>query len=1048
MSGNVYITVVGVNDAIEPAADDDYTSDEAPIFGNVVVNDGADPDGDVKVVINQSGDAAYGAFTLDSAGDFSYYPSDSLEEGVQYQETIDYVVTDARGTYVTANINVTITGVNDPPVAVDDGTFVTDEDTSYEPIEVLDNDQDPDSDPEDLWLHSFDPFSDEGAAISLSSLEPNSLNYDPLPSISLNKLGIGDSKGDSFNYKVADEHSATNSGTVTSLVHGANDPPVAAPDAYTISANQLLDIPPIGVLANDPDPDDDPLIEDEGEEPIVIGWPAESLSEAPISGQTDGAFTYDPRLIPSFQELPSGVSATDSFVYTIADPHSATSTATVTITVIGVNDAPVGVPDNYGGSIEETLNVAAPGLLANDTDIDTPLNELTIADTTPVDSRLGATVTFMADGSFVYDPLTIEPADLDGDPDSFQYFLSDGTDTATGTASISLDYDYPIAGDDAFSTGEDEVYASGLNLTDNDYEPPQGIEIETGVVVSDLDALVSISADGTFSYDPSNAEPIQQLNAGEFASESFDYLIEDPQGVMDTGSVAVWITGANDVPNANPDSHSIDEDTTLSLNAADGLLSNDDDLDLGDTLSLINVGASAYGSAISYSSNGSLTYDPASSAAIQSLQVGGQLTDVISYTIVDGSGATDTTSVSIAVDGMNDAPEASEVPLIAAAKNASPVSLDVGSYFFDVDQGDSFTLSVHDNSNAALVTEQLTGSILDLTFAADSIGDATITLRATDSQGAFTDAAVDVVVYEDADADEPSVFPNSYEGPRNLPISVTPLHGLLTNDFSFTGSELRAALAAAPSHGSAAVLADGSFEYVPDVDFEGTDTFTYVAIDESFEAAISTATIVVTNHTPSAREDEFSVRPLATLSVNAASGLLANDSDLDGDELTVSEYSAPDYGTLTFVNADGSFEYVPPSGYEGVATFTYRATDGVPDSESDLTQVTINVSPNPPVAVDDSQVVSHGADWTFIPADLDQNDLTGDGSLVSTAIDTPSALGGTITDNGDGTYTLSPDSDAQDSATFSYTITDDFGYSSTADVTVTYVNNQPVGVVS
>ena len=111
------------------------------------------------------------------------------------------------------------------------------------------------------------------------------------------------------------------------------------------------------------------------------------------------------------------------------------------------------------------------------------------------------------------------------------------------------------------------------------------------------------------------------------------------------------------------------------------------------------------------------------------------------------------------------------------------------------------------------------------------------------------------------------------------------------------------------SHGDLTFNANGSFTYVPDSGFSGTDTFTYKANDGTANSITTTVTIVV-NAVPEVEDDSYSVDEDGALTKNAASGVLANDSDVDGDTLTVTATEQPDHGTLE-LNTDGSFTYTP-----------------------------------------------------------------------------------------------------------------------------------------
>ena len=96
------------------------------------------------------------------------------------------------------------------------------------------------------------------------------------------------------------------------------------------------------------------------------------------------------------------------------------------------------------------------------------------------------------------------------------------------------------------------------------------------------------------------------------------------------------------------------------------------------------------------------------------------------------------------------------------------------------------------------------------------------------------------------------------------------------------------------------------------------------------------------NQAPVAVPDAYGVPAGAMLSVDPASGVLANDADPDGDPLTTEKVTDPSHGVV-FLRPDGSVIYVPATGFTGADTFTYRASDGALRSE--VAAVTVNVGP-------------------------------------------------------------------------------------------------------
>jgi uncharacterized delta-60 repeat protein len=185
----------------------------------------------------------------------------------------------------------------------------------------------------------------------------------------------------------------------------------------------------------------------------------------------------------------------------------------------------------------------------------------------------------------------------------------------------------------------------------------------------------------------------------------------------------------------------------------------------------------------------------------------------------------------------------------------------------------------------------------------------------------------------------PAASDDSYAADQDTPLTV-PAPGVLANDSDADGDPLTAALATGPAHGTLALDPDGSFAYTPTAGFAGQDSFTYKASDGL--AASDAATVMITvNHTPSASNDGYGTDEDAPLTAPAP-GVLANDTDADGDPLSAALVAGPAHGTLT-LHADGSFAYTPAADFNGNDTFAYKASDGRVDSNA--ATVTITVAP-------------------------------------------------------------------------------------------------------
>ncbi len=346
----------------------------------------------------------------------------------------------------------------------------------------------------------------------------------------------------------------------------------------------------------------------------------------------------------SFDYLAVGETATDTFDYTVVDGLGGAASATVTVTITGVNDTPVGSADSVAVNENVTTANLHALLLANDTDADTSdtLDILSI-DTTGTNG----TVTF--DGAA--DSLTYEAANYDylsvgvTTTDSFVYTVSDGnggTSNVTVTMTVTGVNDAPIAQDDAITTDEDtpisgNVFADNTNGADSDVDTADTMVVSavTGGVVGAAIAgsaggLFTINADGTFDFDP-NGDFETLSDAGSQAT-SITYTISDGNGGTDTATATVTVAGINDAPTANDDGvyGELDEGgNTLLITEAD-LLANDIDVE-GDAISLTAMVIGAGEGSLLDNSDGTWTY----TAPADSLGFSGTAT--LTYTLSDGS---------------------------------------------------------------------------------------------------------------------------------------------------------------------------------------------------------------------------------------------------------------------------------------------------------------------------------------------------------------------------------------------------------------------------
>ncbi len=249
--------------------------------------------------------------------------------------------------------------------------------------------------------------------------------------------------------------------------------------------------------------------------------------------------------------------------------------------------------------------------------------------------------------------------------------------------------------------------------------------------------------------------------------------------------------------------------------------------------------------------------------------------------------------------------------------------------------------------------------------------------------------------------------------------------------------------------GTATVNPDGTITYTPNAGASGEDSFTYTVQDD-FGVTSNAATVTVTiapppNQPPTAANDGYSIAEDNVLTVAAANGVLANDSDPDGDPLAAALVTNPTNGSLT-LNEDGSFTYTPDPDFFGQDSFTYTASDG--QEPSDPATVTLTVDPvnDAPVATNDT------ADTTLLTA-VDilvlGNDTDIDSTLDPASVTvTTDPANGTAIANPDGTITYTPNFLFTGEDSFTYTAGDDAGATSseaTVAVTVALDHNPITG---
>jgi glycerol uptake facilitator-like aquaporin len=825
------------------ALDDSQTTDEdTAITLDVLAND-SDPDGN-ELTVTAVTQPANGAVVLNpSTGsgqtitytpDADYNSSDSAGAG----DTFTYTVNDGHGGTATAAVSVTVNPVNDEPVAVGDNE-TTNEDTPIV-LEVLANDTDVDGDTLTITAITTPTLG------SVVNNGDGTLTYTP----------AAETAGtDSFSYTVADGNGGTASALVTIEVVSANDAPTAEDDSAVVDEDISVII---FVLDNDSDIDGDTVLL------AAVNAPANGMAAA----NGDGTVTYTPNA--NFNGL-------DSFSYTVDDGQGAMDSATVTVTVNPVNDAPA-ANDDIVGTLEDTPVIIT--VLENDEDIDNDPLAVTITAAPANGSTL-----VNGDGTVTYTPA----ASYNG-PDSFGYTIDDGleTDPAVVTITVTPDNDNPTAVDDEATTLEDTAVTFDVLSNDSDID---GDTITITVVTTPTNGSIVLNPDGMLTYTPT---------ADFNGDDSVVYTVVDGFGGADTAVAVIHVTPVNDDPVAQDDGSTTNEDTAVTLNVLD----NDADVD-GDALTVTAVTTPTNGTVVVNPEN-SITYTPTTN-------FNGD--DSFGYTIADGFGGSSSAVVTIHVNPVNDSPVA--VDDTAALDEDTAVTIAVLDNDSDVD-GDTLTVTVvtTPTNGTAVINPD---STIRYVPAADFNGADDFDYTIGDGNGGFATASVIVVV--NAVNDAPVAADDEAMTAEDSATAIL----VLNNDSDVDADDLTISNVTVPAHGTAVLNADGSILYTPAANFNGEDSFNYTLSDESglVDTALVMVTVTPVNDAPFAFDDTASVDANNAVVIP----VLDNDSDGDGDVLVVDSITQPANGTAV-TNPDNTITYIPDSGFSGVDTFTYTISDG------------------------------------------------------------------------------------------------------------------------
>jgi VCBS repeat-containing protein len=771
--------------------------------------------------------------------------------------------------------------------------------------------------------------------------------------------------------------------------------PNAAPGAVGDSAGTDEDTAKtISVLANDTDIDGDPLT-------VASVDTTGTRGAVTISGG-GSTVSFDPS--GRFDELAAGQSADDSFAYTISDGQGHTSTATVAVSVSGVDDAPKAVADSAEG--EENDSSVQVDLLANDTDVDGGPKVVESA----TDGSHG-TVTVSAEGKGVdYAPDT----DYCG-ADSFTYTLKGGS-KATVSIEIECIDEAPVAVNDTATVQEDDPGAA-IDVLANDTDidgGTQSIESVTQpgngtVVITGGGTGLTYAPDADYCNEPPGTTP-----------DSFEYTLNGGA----KGTVSVTVTCADDAPTAVDDTKTVTEDASA---ASLDVLANDTDVD-GGAKSIESVTQPANGTVTITGGGTGLTYAP---DADYCNEPPGTTLDTFTYTLNGDSTAT----VSVKVECVDDAPTAVN-DSDTLEEDAGATAIDVLANDTDSDGGPKAIESVTQPADGAVV---ITGGGTGLTYApdADYCDEAeSDTFTYTLNGGSEATVSVEVECVDDAPvavADSSSVEEDS--GATAIDV--------LANDTDVDGGPKTIESVTQPANGTVEITGDGTgLTYKPDAEYcdeaEG-DSFTYT-LNGGSEGTVAVEVKCV-EEPPVAVKDTKTVKEDSGAT---AIDVLANDTDVDGGAKSIESVTQPSNGTVVITGGGTGLTYAPDASYCDEAeadTFTYALNGG---SEATVA-VTVECVDDAPTAVNDSGSVKEDSGSNAIDVLANDTDIDG-GPKTIESVTQPANGSVTITGGGTG-LTYKPDAEYCDEAeddSFTYTLNG--GSEATVSVEVECVDDAPTAV--
>ncbi|MBE5136007.1 tandem-95 repeat protein, partial [Vibrio parahaemolyticus] len=972
VSGSANLDILPINDA--PNAENDVitTEEDTAVTIDVLVND-SDVEGDALSIQSASVPKEQGTVEVVD-GKLVFTPAENFNG----EATISYIVTDGDLTDE-AKVSVTVTPVNDSPVAVDDTTSIQ-EDTAVT-IDVLTNDTDVDGDK--LSIESASVPKEQGTV----EVVDGKLVFTPAENFN------GDAE---ITYTVTDGE-LTDEAKVTVTVNPVNDMPTIKVDAVeSITEDAVSTDTVVATLTvRDTDTPEDQLtvsLENNSNGYFVLVGNEVKLTQAGVDAVNNDELNLKDLTISA--SVSDGVNPTandsDSLIVNrvndaptvenaIADQELAEDFASYTIdlndafkdsdsalnfSVSGNSNVLVSIEngiatisptadwngsetltftatDPSGESISQTVNFTVAPVA------DIVADKATVVEDTPTIIKVLGNDTFEGDGKVVsldanngpangtvsINPdgsVTYTPNDNYVGKDTFTYIVTSGgvSESTTVEVNVTPVNDAPVAKDDIATTQEDTAVTIDVLPNDTDVDGDK-LSIESVSVPKEQGTVEVVDGKLVFT-------PAENFNG----DAEITYTVTDG-ALTDQAKVTVTVNPVDDAPTIKVDAvESITEDAVSTDTVVATLEVADTDTPEDQlTVSLEN---NSNGYFVLVGDEVKLTQAGVDAVNNDELN----LKDLtISASVSDGVNPTANDSDSLIVNRVNDAPTVENaIADQELSEDFATYTIDLNDAFKDSDSALNF--SVSGNSNVLVSIEN---GIATISPTADWNGSETLTFTATDPSGESISQTVNFTVAPVADivADKATVVEDT----------STVIKVLGNDTFESDGKVVSLDTNNGPANGTVSVNPDGSVTYTPNDNYQGTDSFTYIVTSGGVSES-TTVNVDVTpeNDAPVAKDDTTITDEDTPVTID----VLPNDTDVDGDKLSIESASVPkEQGTVEVVN--GKLVFTPAENFNGDAEITYTVTDGQLTDEAKVT-VTVNpVNDAPTIKVDAVESITEDA---------------------------------------------------------------------------------------